>query len=292
MRGFDRVARTSVIYAVATVGFQVLLGAAAMGAAGLLAGAVLGAAIAATQLGIVVWRANADIMRRVTWAGARRAVRRFRRYAALRTPSVFLNTLGLWAPFLVIAAAFGPDVGGQFALAERVVALPVTLVAAAVGQVYYAEAGPLARDDPAALRALFVRATIALALVATVPAILVVVGGPIVIPILFGEAWAQAGAFMALLAPWYYLTLVANPTGMTLDLVQRPDLNLVRESTRLAAIGIASVVILAAGLEPIAAVVVMSVAGCITYLTYAFLTWRAIAGHRGGPPDASDPVGS
>ena len=75
----------------------------------------------------------------------------------LSAPSAFLNTFGIEAPVLLIVALYGTAVGGQFALAQRVMAIPVTLMAMAVGQVFFAEAARMARDQPMDLPTLFWR---------------------------------------------------------------------------------------------------------------------------------------
>ena len=80
----------------------------------------------------------------------------------LSSGSALLNTLGLQAPILMLIALYGTQVGGFLYLAQRVAALPITLLARSVGQVYFAEAARLTREDPPQLRSLFLRTTISL----------------------------------------------------------------------------------------------------------------------------------
>jgi lipopolysaccharide exporter len=163
-----------------------------------------------------------------------------------------------------------------------VVALPVTLLAGAVGNVFYAQAAPLAREDSSALRNLFVRTTRSLGLVTILPTILFVVLAPLLFRIVFGADWVQAGIFAAVMAPWYGVVLVTNPTGGTLDVLERQDLHLWRELMRLVIIGAAPIIAYHVGLPPVGVVASVSLAGCATYLIYGWLSWRAIVTRR--PP--------
>jgi O-antigen/teichoic acid export membrane protein len=175
---------------------------------------------------------------------------------------------------------FGSAVGGQFALAQRISAVPVTLVAGAVGQVFVARAARLAREEPAAMRTLFGRTTRSLALGAIIPFTIIGLLAPVLAAPVFGEAWRDAGLFVAILAPMFYLQLVTSPTGGTLDVLERQDLHLARELFRLSMVAGAVLIAATLGLHPIEALIVLSIAGCMTYVMYGMLSWRAVLTHR------------
>ena len=280
-KAFSAIARNSLTRGGVLVVSQIVLGIAGLGATGLLIGAVVASLAGSVGLARAAWRTHASAFRQVSPAGVRRAARRYRRFAIFSTPAAFLNTLGLRLPVLLLVAMFGPEVAGQYALADRAVALPVTLLAGAVGNVFYAHAAPMAREDTPALRNLFVRTTRSLALVAIVPTLLAIVLAPLLFSLVFGADWVQAGVFAAVMAPWYGVVLVTNPTD-TLDVLERQDLHLVRELLRLGIIGAAPVIAYLGGLPPVGVVASVSAAGCATYLIYGWLSWRAIVTRR--PP--------
>jgi len=91
----------------------------------------------------------------------------------------------------------------------------------------------------------------------------------------------------------YYLYFVSNPTGATLDVLERQDLNLVREVARIGLMGGAAALAMAARLSPASGVAVVSLAGCLTYVVYGGLSWRAVTDHRHrlgiGGASAADP---
>lgn len=292
MRLFKVLALNSMLAAAVVATTQVLLGLAGGGAVGMLAGTIAGFATTAVFLLIVAWRAHRPSIQAITARGMRRAASRYRRFAFLTTPSVTLNTLGLRLPLITTVALYGTAAGGQFALADRVVALPVSLVAGAVGQVYYSRASEVARSDPAALRALFRGTTKALAGLAVIPAIVLGILAPTAFAILFGPEWRQAGEFVTIMVPWFYLVLIANPTGSTLDVLERQDLHLARELIRLAFFGLAALAAWTLALDVQGSVIALSLAGCGTYAVYALISWTAILLHRSGDHtvDSSSPM--
>ena len=187
-----------------------------------------------------------------------------------------------------MVAFYGTTAGGQFALAQRVGAIPITLVAAAVGQVFIADAARLAHDEPTAVRSLFSRTTRNLARLAIGPAGLVVILAPILAGPVLGANWAETGVFVAILVPSFYLEFVMAATGDLLYVLERQDLHLAREILRFCLIGGSVPLAAALGLSSTGAVVVVSAAGCLTYSLYGLISWRAIVRHPGRARSSND----
>jgi O-antigen/teichoic acid export membrane protein len=272
--GVNRLTQSATLVAV-----QVGLGVPRLGPVGMLLGSVAGNQAGFVRLARVAWRTHSEAFRAVTWTGIKFAAWRYRRFPIFSSGSALMNTLGEQAPLLLLAGIYGAAVGGQYALAVRVGALPVTLVAAAVSQVFVAETARLAREEPSAMRVLFGRTTRTLALVAIGPFVLMALLAPILSGLVFGEAWRDAGFYVAILAPMFYLQLVTSPTGGTLDVLERQDLHLVREILRLVFVGGAAFIAVAAHASPLEAVGMFSLGGCLTYIAYGLTSWRAITSH-------------
>jgi O-antigen/teichoic acid export membrane protein len=279
-RTFSEIAASRITQNGSAVGVQILVGLASFGPLGLLSADVIGRMAGAVRLARPAWRSSAATFRRVTRQGMRAVAVRYRRFPIFSSGSALLNTLGLQAPLLLLVALYGTHTGGQFLLAQRVAAQPVVLVAGAVGQVFFGEAARLAREQPLALRGLFLRATGTLARAGIVPTVLVMVLAPLLFGPVFGEDWREAGLFTALLAPMYFLTLVTNPTGSTLAVLERQDLHFGREILRLGLVGGAVLSAAALHLPALGAVAVLSAAGCATYVAYGLISWWAIVRHR------------
>jgi O-antigen/teichoic acid export membrane protein len=97
----------------------------------------------------------------------------------------------------------------------------------------------------------------------------------------FGADWTEAGWYIAILAPWSYLQVVAISTSSTLDVLERQDLHLVRELLRVGIL-VGSIAIAAAlQLTAIQALILLSAGGCAMYGLYILMSWRAITERRG-----------
>ncbi len=274
-RSYGEIAANQLVQTATLALVQIWLGMSGAGAPGLVAGAVAGSAVGSGRLGRVAWSSHAASFRRTSPRGVRIAASRYRRFPTLAAPSALLNAFGLQMPLFMIVALYGAAIGGEFALAQRVAALPATLITGAVGQVYFAEAAALLRRD-ADLRGVFARTTRSVAAVAVGPIAVIGVVSPFVFGPVFGEDWRQAGIFVAILAPMYYVYFVSNPTGNTLDVLQRQDLTLVRETLRIALLAGAAMIAALAHLPPEYGVAAISIAGCVTYVVYGGLSWIAI----------------
>jgi O-antigen/teichoic acid export membrane protein len=263
-RAFSDIAATRLTQSVALVGVQGGLGIAGLGAVGLLAGDAAGRIAGSTRLISSAWRTHQAAFRSVTRAGVGAAARRYRRFPIYSTPSALLTTVSLQIPLLLLVAVYGTGTGGQFALAARVCAIPLTLVADAVGQVFVSEAAGLVRSQSTGLRSLFLRTTSTLARAAAGPAVLAMLLAPFLTGIVFGKAWSEAGLFIAVLVPAYFLAFVIGATGDLLYVLERQDLHLAREVLRFVLVGGSVPLAAWLGLPALQAVVLLSAANVIT----------------------------
>lgn len=129
-------------------------------------------------------------------------------------PAALLDTCTQQLPLLLTASWFGVALAGQFSLAWRVAALPVLLLAAAAGSVFYERFARLVADDQRnEARELLWRTWRGLFLVGAVPAgLLLAFGGPI-FGALFGERWRDGGLLAAVMVPMVLAMLVSSPTS-------------------------------------------------------------------------------
>lgn len=291
---FSAIAATNLTQTATTVAVQTGLGVARVGAFGLLVGYVTGSLLGSIRLARAAWQIDSAALRGVTRQGVLAAARRYRRFPIFSLPSSIVNTVGQQAPLLFLVALYGTEVGGRYALADRLLGLCVALVSESVGQVFFAEGARVVREQPAALRALFWRTTRTLALAGVGPFALVAVFAPVLAGPVFGKEWSDLGLFVAILVPMYFAVFVTNPTGSTLDFLERQELQFVLGILRAGLLSGAVIVSTILHLPPMGAVGLLSVAGCLTYSAFGLGSWHAIRAHArpvprglggGGAPD-------
>lgn len=286
---FYEIAATRMTQSIALVGAQIGLGVAGCGAPGLFIGDVAGRVTGSTRLARAAWRSHASAFRRVSWSGMVQVAKRYRRFPIFSSWSALLAALGLQVPLLALVALYGTTAGGEYALASRVCAAPLTLVAGAVGQVFVADSARLVHTQPAAILRLFGRTTGVLARSAAGPALILGLAAPQLAEPVFGHGWREAGLFVAILAASYFLEFVMTATGDVIYVIERQDLQLAREIVRCGLIAGAIPAAAILGLSPVGSIVVLSAARCATYVFYGVVSWYAI---RGRVREAAAAVGA
>lgn len=256
---------------------QLALGVAtALGPLGLLIGDLLARVISVMAL---AWGVRGDVaarLRRVPRSAYGRLARRYRDFPLYAAPGVLLNTLGLQAPALLLAALYDLEVAGIFALGQRVIAVPLVLVADATAQVYLGEGARLARENPRQLLSMYRRATIHLFLLGVLPFGLVAIAGEPMFAFVFGDRWIEAGTYARILSGTFALQFVAQSLSHTLNILERQRWQLAWDATRLVLVVGALWGAAASGWSGQGAVAALAVAGAIAYVMVQIMGWVAI----------------
>ena len=66
-------------------------------------------------------------------------------------------------------------------------------------------------------------------MIGVVPAAAMALAGPALFAVVFGQEWAEAGLYAALLAPMYFAQLFTAPISGILSVLERQDLHLAKE---------------------------------------------------------------
>lgn len=207
---------------------------------GIGAGALMIGQLAGLALGLVaarVWLKPPTVRRRAFASRGRlsallpsRAQRRYlvthRALWNYTLPGNLLNAAVGQLPLLIIGARHGVLAAGLFALTQRVLAAPISLLAASVLEVFKRESVRQFQDTgncrPAYLHALRV-----LLLLGSAPSLLLLVASPALFAFVFGEAWRGAGELAQILAPLYFLNFVASPLSYVFFVAGRLKIELV-----------------------------------------------------------------
>jgi O-antigen/teichoic acid export membrane protein len=274
--GYGQIARTRITQGVTTLGLQLAVGAVAPGPVGLLVGDAVGRSNGTRTLAALDWRADWAQVRTVRLGEMWKVLVRFRRFPLISSGTAFMNALNLRLPALLLAIQFGPAVAGGFTLAQRVFALPSSVIGESVAQVYFGEFALLSKGRTDRLMPLF-RGTVRRMLILGLPVMLLSsAAGWFLFPVLFGPAWKEAGLFVVAIAPMALAQFAGACADGSLLVLERQDLSLYRELLRS---GLLLGAILAAyrfRLGPARAVFLFGAAGTVAYIGYGLVTWYAI----------------
>jgi O-antigen/teichoic acid export membrane protein len=271
LRRFGIIARTRVVQAVTGVVTMLGLGWLGLAPIGLLLGNMLTLGAGGVSLALQALRHDRGRLRAITPAAMLRTLTKYRRYPVFSTPEALANVAGMQVPVLMIAAFSGAE-AGQLFLAMQVMAAPLALIGASVGQVYASRAseelrnGTLHRFTLTMMKRLF--------LIGVVPITAAALLSPFLFTLVFGAEWQRAGVIVAWIAPWMLAQLVVSPVSMALHVVgaQRTGmlLQFLGFSIR------AGFVIVATVAAPTLVVEVFAVSGVTFYVIYSVVVSRAV----------------
>lgn len=212
-RNYKVIAATNVWQSAAGATVKICLGLLNIKPLGLLIGQIV-----ATGGGItVLWRNFAKSFAK-SWKGVRHSTIRklawhYRGFAQYRVPSQFLLVFSSKAPILLVALLFDADTTGQLALAFMAVALPVTLLGRTTAKAFYAEASKIGRKQSEAIRIMLIGVLKRLGLFALTPALALLLFGPELFRLIFGDSWNLAGVFAASLATFMFFQFLQTPAA-------------------------------------------------------------------------------
>lgn len=224
-RAFGKAARARVIGAGTIALAQLALLYATGGGLALLAGQLIGLAaglIAAQRL-----LAPPPLRSGTSITSAGRAyLHRHRAFWRFSLPSNLLNALVGQLPLLMIGMRHGPVAAGLFALTQRVLAAPISLLAASVLEVFKRQSVhdfQTLGNCSHAYRYTFKT----LLLLGIGPSVVLFLFSPTLFASMFGEAWRPAGALAQILAPLYFLNFIASPLSYVFFVAGKQKIELV-----------------------------------------------------------------
>ncbi|NNJ60669.1 MAG: oligosaccharide flippase family protein [Dactylosporangium sp.] len=215
---------------VGQVATQVGLGVAGASAIGLTLGMGLG-----RLAGLGGLLCGGGLVRRP--AGPRRmaaAVSRYRRFPLVASWSALLNTAGTYTPVLMIAAAYGDHTVALVGLTIRALSAPSALITAAVAQVFQGEAAAVVRERAPRLRGLVLATVRRLLLLGAGPTAVVLLLGPALFGLVFGQTWVLAGTFGSIMGIGYLARFAVAAVSHTLLILERQGQQLRWDASRLA----------------------------------------------------------
>lgn len=204
-------------------GGQVLLGPVGIGSAGLIVGYAAGYLARFLHLCVAIPQADLKAFCSSSFGEMRQVLQRYWRYPVFSASSSVLHQSCTMLPAVLIAMLYGPAMAGLYALAQRIVGLPLRLLGESANQVFLGEIRNL---DHASTIRLFRRTTALFTGLGLAVLLPLAWAGPWLFTLLFGEAWRETSTIFQLLIPLYLSRFVVTPVAQTLNVLERQDMHL------------------------------------------------------------------
>ena len=210
MQLYSLMARNKLILGLSTAVLQISIGLGQFGAIGFIVANLCGVLLASTLLGAPFWRALRAVPHgfglRSGWASVVEA----RRLVIWTVPASLVNSVGTMLPDLMINRYFGAALYGEYSLANRMVAFPLAFVSTSLTDIFRQQA---AREvaETGSCRNSFNRFFLIMGVAALVILLPVILLMPFVFPVIFGEAWGNAGTLIQAVVFLLIIRFISSP---------------------------------------------------------------------------------
>lgn len=214
-KAFSRIARTRIAQSLFGTGTQVLIGFGMGGAIGLILGQVINQVVGIFELIRRALQDDSTTFRKINARRMRCAAVKYDRFPKFSSIEALTNAGGVHFPVLVIASFLGgsKDVGFLM-VAMRIMQAPLGVMGSAISQVYYSNAVDEKRKGT--LGGFTERTVVGLAKIGIGPLVFAGIVAPLVVPIIFGEAWVRVGYLIRWMVPWFVFQYLSAPVAMAM----------------------------------------------------------------------------
>lgn len=252
-------------------GGQLGLGFLGAGAPGLILGYVLGYVIRLGHFLATLPTEAVSQLRRQRARNLWRMARQNWRYLAFAFPAAALQSICQHAPAILLAALYGPALAGFFALSQRIMAMPVRILSEAASKVFL---GELRSIEKGALGRHVLRTCLLFTCLGVLGVLPVLLFGPALFALVFGEPWREAGVIVQLLVPLYLSKFVEQPISMILYYFEQQHVHMISAILNVVALigsfGTAHILFL----EQRATILMFSVMSSLSFLLTLYFSWR------------------
>ncbi|MFC0252441.1 lipopolysaccharide biosynthesis protein [Massilia consociata] len=226
---FGKAARAKVTTAATIVGTQLALLYAGLGGAGLVAGHVIGSAVGFATARMLLHPPAAPI----GWlpdAEQRAHLMRHHKFWRYSLPSNLLNGAVSQLPLFLIGMRHGVLAAGLYALTQRVLSAPISLIASSILEVFKRESVREFEEHGNCTRT-YIKTFKALMVLGAGPALVLLLFAPHLFAWVFGESWRASGELAQLMAPLFLLNFIASPLSYVFFVAGRQKADLLWQVT-------------------------------------------------------------
>ena len=136
--------------------------------------------------------------------------RKYKKYIAANSPHSLITAISGNVTPLILAIYFSSEIVGYYGLSIRVSVLPVMLISHAFFQLFSREI-VLKIEQDADPYQFFIESTIQIIKIGILPFLILLLFGPEIFKLVFGENWELSGKFSQILTPYLFTKFIVSP---------------------------------------------------------------------------------
>ncbi len=135
--------------------------------------------------------------------------KKYRQFPFFSSPAALLNILAVSMPVFLISAYSGTEDTGYFANAYKLTYLPMSMLAMALGQVFFERIARLKENKEQAAQLSHKLFNLLFA-IGVIPSIILLVWGDSIAPFLLGDQWHEAGIYIQITILFYFTMFLTS----------------------------------------------------------------------------------
>lgn len=147
-------------------------------------------------------------------------MKKYIKFPKYSMPSSLLVNMSIQMPIFFLSSFFGASIVGYYALSQRIIKVPISLIGSSFGMVFRQEASAHLYDN-GNCRDIFISTLKKLFLISTVPFIIFYFISPQLFAFVFGNEWRVAGEYAQVLSILFYLQFLVNPLSVMITIAQK-----------------------------------------------------------------------
>ncbi|MFB4213367.1 lipopolysaccharide biosynthesis protein [Shouchella sp. JSM 1781072] len=218
---FKRLSNSRVTQSSGMVGTQLLGGVINAGTSGLVIGQIVGQLAGVGALWLQVWKEDKRLLiNSFDLKQIKKLAKEYVDFPLFNSSQSLLNSLSQNAAPVLLSFFFSPIVVGYYTMALRLIKMPINLISESFRQVYFQRVSELYNKGQNLSKELQ-KATLYLAAIAIIPAVLVFFIAPSTFALVLGEEWYIAGQYASWLVVWLYGGFINRPAVSTIQILKK-----------------------------------------------------------------------
>jgi O-antigen/teichoic acid export membrane protein len=149
--------------------------------------------------------------------------KKYKDFPLYYAPTDLLRNFARNLPVLMLGLMFSSNIVGFYALANRLVRMPIDLVSESVRRVYLQKTSEL-KNRGSFLKVLLIRTTVWLAILGLPPFLTIFFLGEWIFAFILGAEWSAAGRYASILAPFFFAVFINAPSSAILIVLRKQAL--------------------------------------------------------------------
>lgn len=210
-KSYHVISQATIIKSGTASAFQIGIGLLSSGPLGLLLGNILSLFTGNLSLRRIFLKKSLDqVDESYKMQELKNIASRYQNFPKFTLPSLFLNTASLQLPVFFFSTFFSSAVVGFYALTQRVLNVPMTVIGNSIGQVFLQRANDY-KNNPKVLKLITWKLYKDLLKIGIFPLSILLFFGKEIFSFVFSPEWATAGVYAQILSVWIFFVFISSP---------------------------------------------------------------------------------